>query len=238
MWFSTQSGIKKVSQIPRSVGAESIFPSEKVRSLGVVLDRELKLKSHIAAITSLCFFQLRQIRHIRRYLSMDAAKTLVQSFVSSRIDYCNSLLANAPEGQINGLQRILNASARMVLKLDRSVHVLRPLVRDQLHWLRAPERIEYKLCTLVYKSLHGLAPSYLAELCKPVDTVAYRGNLRSAARGELVVPRHKLSTYGTRAFCIAGPSAWNALPITLRNPNLRNFCKDLKTHLFKKSYVL
>ena len=67
---------------------------------------------------------------------------------------------------------------------------------DKLHWLRVPERVTYKLCTLVYKSLHDLAPGYFAEMCIPVARDSYRRNLRSADENELQVPKHKLSTYG------------------------------------------
>ena len=60
--------------------------------------------------------------------------------------------------------------------------------------------ITFTLCTLVYKSPHGSAPRYLAELCNPVASDSYRRNLRSAGKNELIVPRHKLSTYGPRSF--------------------------------------
>ena len=106
-------------------------------------------------------FKLKQIRQIRRYLDVFLAKTLVHSFVIRQIDYCNGILASAPKYQIDQLQRVLNASARLVLKMDRTNHQLRPLVRDSLHWLRIPERIDYKLCTLVYKALMVLHSSIL-----------------------------------------------------------------------------
>ena len=72
---------------------------------------------------------------------------------------------------------------------DRREHVT-PLLRDKLRWLRAREKITLKLCLLVYKAINGLAPSYLQDLCVPVTTVVLtRAALRSAARGDLVVPR-------------------------------------------------
>ena len=79
-----------------------------------------------------CYFQLKQIRQIRRYLDIDSAKTLVTSFVLSRIDYCNSILANAPKYQTDQMQLVLNAAARLVLEVGRMNHDLRPMVRDCL----------------------------------------------------------------------------------------------------------
>ena len=92
--------------------------------------------------------------------------------------------------------------------------------------------------TLVYKSLHGLAPGYRAALCISVAGDSYRRYLRSADKIELQVPRHKLLTYLTRSFSIAGPSARNSLPQHLRGDKLSHgqFLSELKTHLFCISY--
>jgi hypothetical protein len=104
----------------------------------------------------------------------------------------------------------------------------------KLHWLDITERIKFRLGVTVFKSLHGLAPRYLADLCKPVMTSAGCSRLSSAASGMFCVPRVKLATYGTRAFAVAGPSFWNTLPDYLRNPalTLPVFKQQLKTFLF------
>ena len=159
---------------------------------------------------------------------------MVHSFVTSRLNYCNGLLAAAPAKQTDELQRVLNASARVLLRLPRYDFDLRVKVRDQLHWLRIPERVTYKPCTMVHKCLHGMAPSYLNEMCIPVCSDAHRGHLRSADKKELKVPRHKLSTYGPRSFEIAGPSCH------LRDENLSvdQFTSELKIYLFRQLYNL
>ena len=71
---------------------------------------------------------------------------------------------------------------------------------------------------MVFNCLHGQAPQYLMELCQLVAGVASRQHLRSATQQLLVVPRHQLSSYGRRAFCVAGRSVWNSQPDSLRNP--------------------
>ena len=82
-----------------------------------------------------------------------------------------------------------------------------------------------------------MAPCYLNELCIPVSTVPDLAALRSTdARGYLVVPRTRLQL-GSRAFCVAGPVAWNSLPLDIRSaPTLSTFKNMLKTHLFSRSY--
>ena len=116
-------------------------------------------------------------------------------------------------------------------KFDRGLTSIR---HDDLHCLDLPRRVLYKSCVTVYKSLHGMAPKYLAELCRPISDVQGRRHLRSAARGLLLTPRYYLSTYGRRAFSCAGPSAWNSLPEHLRASDLtlNSFRHSLKTFLF------
>ena len=64
--------------------------------------------------------------------------------------------------------------------------------------------------------------------------VTSRQHLRSATRQSIVVPRHQLSSYGRRAFCVAGPSVWNFVPDSLRDPIIgrKSFRQSLKTFLF------
>jgi len=80
------------------------------------------------------------------------------------------------------------------------------------------------------------APQYLMNCCHPASDVASRQRLRSSSRHHLVVP-HRRSTLGHRAFSVAGPMAWNALPDDLRDPSLSEniFRKRLKTHLFRNA---
>ena len=123
------------------------------------------------------------------------------------------MLAGAPKTMTDKLQRILNAAARVVSgmrKLDRGSSAVR---HSELHWLDIPDRIVYKLGVMTYGCQHGKAPQYLANCCTPVSDVPARQRLRSSSRHHLVVPRHRLSTYGRRAFSVAGPSVWNSLAV-------------------------
>jgi len=87
---------------------------------------------------------------------------------------------------------------------------------------------------MVFNCLHGQVPQYLVELCQPVAGVASRQHLRCATQQLLVVPHHQLSCYGRQAFCVAGPSVRNSLPVSLRNPIIsgNNFRQSLKAFLF------
>jgi len=77
------------------------------------------------------------------------------------------------------------------------------LIRDRLHWLPVTQRIQFKLCLMMYKAMHGLVPA--SELCA---SSCVEGRTRSSARGDLVVQRMR-TKFGGRAFVVAGPAAWN-----------------------------
>ena len=102
---------------------------------------------------------------------------MVHAFVTSRMDYCNSILYGASAVHIRPLQNVFNAAARLIIhkgKYDR----ITAAIRDSLHWLPVQQRTEYKICVLVYKCLHQAAPIYLSELCITVATFAGRCHLR------------------------------------------------------------
>ena len=130
-------------------------------------------------------FYLRQIKSIRKCLPADAAKSLVNAFLVSRLDYCNSLYANLPQAQLERIQSVFNGAARLISGASRLSHVA------PLHWLRCPVRICYKLCVTVFKALHGMTPGYIADLCLPKVISERRSTLRSTSTSgvRLAVPK-------------------------------------------------
>ena len=109
-------------------------------------------------------------------------------------------------------------------------------MHTELHWLDVPERINYKLGMLMYRCQHNKAPRYLMDHCTSVSDVAYRQRLRSASSHEVSVRRHRLSTFGRRAFAVAGPTIWNSLPEDMRDLDVSedSYRQSLKTFLFSQ----
>ena len=133
------------------------------------------------------------------------------------------------------LQAVLNSAAGLIHGSRKSDHVT-PLLRD-LHWLRAPERIKFKLAVLVYRCIHGLAPTYLTDELNLVADVDTRPELRSSSTTDLLVPRTNRSTIGDRAFPVAAAKVWNELSSTVTlSPSVAVFRQRLKTELFCRSY--
>ena len=156
----------------------------------------------------------------------------VHAFITSHVDYCNSLLYGLPNYQLNKLQRVLNASARLVCNAPRFCHIS-PLLRG-LHWLPVKARIEFKILLITFKAIHGLAPKYLCDLLTFKSSLY---NLRSSDSVLLSMPAARSKTLGDRAFMVAAPRLWNSLPKELRAiTNVNSFKAHIKTYLFKTLY--
>ena len=192
------------------------------------------MDAHLTRLVGSCFGVLRQIRCIRRSLPREALLTLVTSFITSKIDNWNVALAGLP---LDRILSVLTAAARLTADAHKFDHVTPLLVN--LHWLRVPERNQYKLCVLVHRCLNGAAPQYLSELIQPLSDVESRRRLRSASTAEVLVTATRRSTIGDRVFAVAGPCASNNLPVDLRLSRIfTTFKTHLKSHLFNLSFPL
>ena len=160
------------------------------------------------------FAALRQIRNVRRCLPQHTLLTLIRALVVSKVDYCCSVLAGVSGHLLDRLQSILNAAARLVFSARRSERIT-PLLRD-LHWLRVPEQIQFRLCVLAFRCVNASAPPYLTESVRRSADVEGRRHLRSSTTMTLVVPSVQRSTIGDRAFPVAASRAWNSLPPAIR----------------------
>ena len=120
----------------------------KVKNLGVILDNKLSLEDHVNAVSRTCHFHLRNISRIHRYLSEDACRTIIQSLVISRLDYCNVLLNGLLKIIISKLQRVQNTAAHIIARTPRAEHIT-PVLMD-LHWLPIEKRIHYKVLLHTY----------------------------------------------------------------------------------------
>ena len=85
-----------------------ITPVNVVRNLGVILDENMTMSEHIARVCRNCYYQLRQIRRIKRSLTANSKTLLVLASVHSRLDYCNSVLYSLPWSRLQLLQSVLN----------------------------------------------------------------------------------------------------------------------------------
>ena len=232
MLVGTNNKLSKIESQSFQLGDNTIPLASSVKNLGVSIDNTLSMQSFVSSTAQSCFYQLRRISSIRKYLTVQATTKLVVCLILSRLDYCNSLLFGVPSSTTQSLQRIQNSAVRLVLKKKKCVHIT-PLL-SSLHWLPVSQRIKFKFLVLIFKAVNNLAPSYLSDL---LGHYTPPRSLRSSSDPSLLTipPRLRLSSIESRSFSVAGPSFWNKLPSSIRSaPSLSAFKSNLKTHLFPK----
>ena len=232
MIFGTRQQLKHVTIESIHLGEEKVKKVTSARNLGVMMDEHLDMNVHVSHICKICYFKIRNIYKIRKFLSTKATKTLVQAVITSKLDYCNSILYGINSGLIKKLQRVQNSAARLIMLCPKRTSMM-PVLKH-LHWLPIIERINYKIVLTVYKSLNNLAPSYISNLLTPYSSGR---TTRTSNKGLLLIPRVNNTTCGKRSFKFAGPTEWNKVDQNIReSENINEFKKHLKTFLFKKYY--
>ena len=124
--------LSRVSVDKIKIGQAEVSPVSSVRNLGTWFDSHLDMSTHVTKACANTFYYLHNIRHIGKYLSRESTERLVHAFITSRLDYCNGLLYGAPEYQIKKLQRVMNASARLVYRAPKYCHITPLLKRTPL----------------------------------------------------------------------------------------------------------
>ena len=195
--------------------------------LGVIFDSGNTFSNHITNMCRACYYHLKDLRRIRKFLSVETAALLANSMISSRLDYCNSLLYGISKYNVAKLQKIQNALCRIVFRLDRTSHVT-PFLQ-KLHWLPITYRILFKYNLITFKAINFSQPIYLSSLIK--TSCLTRGNRLSLSSAS-----HK-KAIGRRGFVVASPIEWNRLPQSVRSQQtITGFRSQLKTYLFRLAY--
>ena len=219
-----------------ALGGHSIPVSKAVRTLGVTMDSTMSFDRHVDNICRSSFCHIRALWRIRKLLTIQDIKTVATAVVSTRLDYCNSLLYGMTDCNINKLQRIQNSLARLVTNSSIRCHITPVLA--ELHWLPVRARIEYKVALLTYKAMTTERPTYIRELLRPHEPVR---QLRSSSHFSLHDDGAK-TVFGSRAFCHSAPKVWNSLPYSIidsfKSTSLASFKRQLKTYFYRKSFLL
>ena len=137
------------------VGDQYISPNEEPpKNLGVIFGSMCSLKDHVSNVCRSINFNLYSIGKIRKYLDRPTVEKLVNTTITSRLDYCNSLMFDISKEHISQLQKCQNHAARVITKWHKYDHIT--LVLVDLHWLPTKQRIDFKIILLTNKALNGL----------------------------------------------------------------------------------
>lgn len=128
---------------------------------------------------------------LRKIVSQNDLELNIHAFVSSRLDYCNSLFSCLNKKELSRLQLVQNSAARILTRSNRRTHIS-PILKA-LHWLPVSSRINFKILVLTFRALHGQAPPYISDLIQPYTPARA---LRSVDQNLLMVPCTRFRTRG------------------------------------------
>ena len=207
----------------------SIPTNEVVRNLGFYFDSKLNMEYHVQTICQACHYHLRNIGKIRNLTDAHTTHMLVHALITSRLDYCNSLLVGIPKFLKERLQKIQNKAARLITRKGGADS---KIILKELYWLPIEPRIDLKIACHVYKCLLGLAPSYLSEL---IEEYKPSRTLRSSNSNLLLEHRSK-TKFEERALYFYATKICKSLSVNTKNcDTFQSFKSHLKTDLLKKN---
>ena len=216
-----------------------IVSSTSVKSLGVYFDSKLSFERQINEAVKTCSFRLKNLSWIGSKLDPNLKKTLVHSYILSKLDYCNVIYFGANQRLLDKLQSVENTAARFASSTHgfewRNPGSMYDLLAS-LHFLPVRYRILYKLCLLCFKCLNNVAPDYLQTLVTICEPSMY--NLRRNDDHLLLdVPMKPRYKKMEGAFSYAAPITWNSIPINIRAiTNIDHFKTALKTYFFQRAF--
>jgi hypothetical protein len=241
MILGSRQGFSRLEPVASlDIGDGHVEVRDEIKILGVHLDPTLSMNAQVKSLIKTSNFHIRALRHVRRGLTFESAEMIALGLVTSRLDYCNSLLYGnycnsllygTSKANIGRLQRVQSDLARVVLQAAWNASS-KPLLK-QLHWLPVQQRIIFKIALVTFNVRTFEQPSYLHSL---LDNYIPSRNLRSEGQHLLRIPFRKSAAAG-RSFCFAAPTIWNSLDSSTRDAtSIGTFKTRLKTELFNSAF--
>ena len=130
------------------LGSLSLYLKDCVTNLGVKFDTDFKFEKQISGVVQKSYYQLRQIAKVKPILLRPDLEKLIHAFITTRLDYCNSLYIGISQTSLARLQLVQNSAARLLTQTRRREHI-DPILAS-LHWLPVFHRIHFKLLSFVF----------------------------------------------------------------------------------------
>ena len=190
------------------------------KSLGVTIDNKLDWSSQIDKLTKKVASGIGAIKRIRHLVPQATLHPIYQALIQPHFDYCNVVWGNCGITLLNKIQKLQNRASRVLTYSNYDAdagHLF-----ELLGWKNLASQQQIQRATMVYKSLHGLAPDYLCSKFERRET-AY--NLRDS-ENKLNVPLPRTNYY-KNSFSYSGATLWNSLPRDIRQAKSLGLFKRL-----------
>jgi hypothetical protein len=212
------------------LGGESLTMPDRVKTLGVVLDRDLTFSDHVTNASQRALGRLRGLYRFRSLLPESAKLQLMQSLVLSVMYYCYPAYGNSiSKEDIGRVQKLQNSAIRFIFDLRRFDHV--SVYRDAVNMLPMDVVCRLLTCCMVHKALTLKEPQYLREKLLYREEVSQRSTRQD---GELHFPKVRLEV-GRKGFSYFGPNLFNDLPLDIKNKSCNTFKIKLKNMLIQSN---
>ena len=181
-------------------------------------------------------FSLLKIKHIRKHLTVQACEVLIHGLVMSHLDYGNSLFFGLPDCNINKLQRVQNAAAKVVLQRRRMDSWTKCFM--ELHWLPIRACTEHKILMLVLQQCSQFSPKILMWTRFSINLMADQACNPAMNSKHWLYPEPSIRLLQIELTASVVPNYGNKLPTSVKSaPDLDTFKKNLKTHLFVREFT-
>ena len=186
-----------------------------IKNIGSIFNTNLNYDRHISNLCKLSNLHIYKIHSIRKYITKKSCSILINSFIFSRLEYCDSLLCSLPYISISKIDRIIRASTRLTFNLSYSDYITSvSSLLSSLKWLNFKNRCLFKLLCLTHKLLLTHQPIYLYNLLDPIYPLH---SLRSTRTIRLKTYPYNKKRFGGRSFKCMYTINWNSFPINIRN---------------------
>ena len=201
-------GSKKNKSYILDIDGIKITDTHEVKLLGVTIDKELKFDKHIENLCKNATYKLHALRRLRKYLTLDKAKLLANSFIHSQFNYAPLIWMFASKTLISKVNKLHYRTLQVVHNdYDHSYEELLNTINDvSIH----QKHLRY-LVTEIYKSIRNLNPEFMWEYFQQKPTT-YR--LRNGSL--LALPPARSTRYGINSLLFRSSLIWNTLPNTIK----------------------
>ena len=194
-----------------------------VELLGVHLDDKLNFNLHISNLCRSAANQLNALIRLKSYLSFNAKRVLISSYIISNFNYCPLVWIFSTAKSLNKIENLQKRALRFLYN-DYSTSYEGLLeksgkVKMSVNTLR-------NLCAEIYKTINKLNPEFMNNIFKVKEN---KRLVREQYKLNPETPEWNQVTFGAKSLKVYGSKVWNSLPFHIKtSENLVQFKSLMK----------